>query len=130
MNKSFEDYRIIYFILGFVFIFFVLCMSILFRRNIYLYKSFNGTYSNKYIGVFVSKKELDYFYRNSFIFIDGEKIKYEVYSVDSNVLKRKGVFYSYLLLSSDKKFEEGEIVLFSILERKEVNYKIFRIIWR
>ena len=83
-----------------------------------------------FIGVFVSKAELDYFYRNSFIFIDGEKVKYEIISIDKDVLKRKGVFYSYVLLDVNVSFEESEVILFSILDRKIVNYKIFNSIWR
>ena len=130
MNRSFCNNKVMYiclFIITFIFIF---SLNILFRRNIYLYKSFSGTYNNKYIGVFVSKKELDYFYRNSFIFIDGKKVKYEIISIDKDVLKRKGVFYSYVLLDVSVLFEEGEVVLFSILDRKIVNYKKFNSIWR
>lgn len=130
MNRSFCNNKIIYiclFIITFIFIF---SLNILFRRNIYLYKSFSGTYNNKYIGVFVSKAELDYFYRNSFIFIDGEKVKYEIISIDKDVLKRKGVFYSYVLLDVNVLFEESEVIVFSILDRKIVNYKIFNSIWR
>ena len=130
MNSSFCNNKVIYiclFIITFIFIF---SMNILFRRNIYLYKSFSSTYNNKYIGVFVSKDELDYFYCNSFIFIDGEKVKYEIVSIDKDVLKRKGVFYSYILLDVNVSFEESEVIVFSILDRKIVNYKIFSSIWR
>ena len=129
MNRSFCNNKIIYiclFIITFIFIF---SLNILFRRNIYLYKSFSGTYS-KYIGVFVSSSDLNYFYRNSFIFIDGEKVKYEIISIDKDVLKRKGVFYSYVLLDVNVSFEESEVIVFSILDRKIVNYKIFNSIWR
>ena len=105
---------IIYKILFIVTIFFICNLSILFRRNIYLYKNFSGTYNNKYIGVFVSKKELEFFYRNSFIFIDGEKVKYEIVSIDDKILKRKGIFYSYILLDVNNLFEEGEVIVFSI----------------
>ena len=111
-------------------ILFIVSLNILFRRNIYLYKSFSGTYSNKYIGVFVSSGELNYFYRNSFIFIDGKKVKYEIVSIDKDILKRKGIFYSYILLDVNNLFEEGEVIVFSILDRKIVNYKIFKSIWR
>ena len=130
MNRSFCNNKVIYICLFIITLIFIVSLNILFRRNIYLYKSFSGTYNNKYIGVFVSKSELDYFYRNSFIFIDGEKVKYEIISIDKEVLKRKGVFYSYVLLDVSVLFEEGEVVLFSILDRKIVNYKIFNSIWR
>ena len=80
-------------------------MNILFRRNIYLYKNYSGTYSNKYIGVFVSKSDINYFYRNSFIFIDGEKVKYEIVSIDDNILKRKGK----LELQQQRKDESNNI---------------------
>ena len=130
MNRSFCNNKVIYILLFIVTIFFICNLSILFRRNIYLYKNYSGTYSNKYIGVFVSKKELEFFYHNSFIFIDGEKVKYEIISIDKDVLKRKGVFYSYVLLDVNVSFEESEVILFSILDRKIVNYKIFNSIWR
>ena len=130
MNRSFCNNKVIYILLFIITIFFICNLSILFRRNIYLYKNFSGTYNNKYIGVFVSKKELEFFYHNSFIFIDGEKVKYEIVSIDDNILKRKGVFYSYILLDVNNLFEEGEVIVFSILDRKIVNYKIFKSIWR
>ncbi len=130
MNRSFCNNKVIYILLVIITLFFICSLSILFRRNIYLYKNYSGTYSNKYIGVFVSKKELEFFYRNSFIFIDGEKYKYEIISIDNDVLKRKGVFYSYILIDINVLFEEGEVIVFSILDRKIVNYKMFNIIWR
>ena len=34
------------------------------------------------------------------------------------------------LLSIDGNFPEGEIIVFSILEKKIINYKIFNSIWR
>ena len=130
MNRSFCNNKVIYICLFIITLIFIVSLNILFRRNIYLYKSFSGTYSNKYIGVFVSSSELNYFYRNSFIFIDGKKVKHEIVSIDKDVLKRKGIFYSYILLDVDILFEEGEVVLFSILDKKIINYKIFRSIWR
>ena len=117
MNRSFCNNKVIYILLFIITIFFICNLSILFRRNIYLYKNYSGTYSNKYIGVFVS-------------FIDGEKVKYEIVSIDDNILKRKGIFYSYILLDVNNLFEEGEVIVFSILDRKIVNYKIFKSIWR
>ena len=130
MNRSFCNNKVIYICLFIITLIFIFSLNILFRRNIYLYKSFSGTYNNKYIGVFVSKRDINYFYRNSFIFIDGEKVKYEIVSIDDNILKRKGVFYSYILLDVNNLFEEGEVIVFSILDRKIVNYKIFKSIWR
>ena len=130
MNRSFCNNKVIYIMLFIITIFFVCNLNILFRRNIYLYKNYSGTYSNKYIGVFVSSSDLNYFYRNSFIFIDGKKVKYEIVSIDKDLLKRKGIFYSYILLDVDILFEEGEVVLFSVLDKKIINYKIFRSIWR
>lgn len=130
MNRSFCNNKVIYILLFIVTIFFICNLSILFSRNIYLYKNYSGTYSNKYIGVFVSKRDINYFYRNSFIFIDGEKVKYEIVSIDDNILKRKEEFYSYILLDVNNLFEDGEVIVFSILDRKIVNYKIFKSIWR
>ena len=130
MNRILCNNKVIYILLFIVTIFFICNLSILFRRNIYLYKNYSGTYSNKYIGVFVSNRDINYFYRNSFIFIDGEKVKYEIISIDKDVLKRKGVFYSYVLLDVNVSFEESEVIVFSILDRKIVNYKIFNSIWR
>ena len=90
-----------------------------------MYNMFSGTYSNEYLEVFVSQKEVDYFYRNSFIFIDGKKVKYEIVSIDNDILKD----YSYILLVVNNNFSEGEIIMFSILEKKVINYKIFEVIW-
>lgn len=130
MNRSFCNNKVIYICLFIINLIFIVSLNILFRRNIYLYKSFSGTYSNKYIGVFVSSSDLNYFYRNSFIFIDGKKVKYEIVSIDKDLLKRKGIFYSYILLDVDILFEEGEVILFSVLDKKIINYKIFKSIWR
>lgn len=130
MNRSFCNNKVIYICLFIITLIFIFSLNILFRRNIYLYKSFSGTYSNKYIGVFVSSSDLNYFYRNSFIFIDGKKVKYEIVSIDKDLLKRKGIFYSYILLDVDILFEEGEVILFSVLDKKIINYKIFKSIWR
>ena len=121
--------KVIYIFLFFTILSFIFFMSILFKKNIYLYKSFSGNFSNNYLGVFVSEKEIDYFYRNRFIFIDGDKYKYKVISIDKDVLFRDEA-YSYILLSIDGNFSEGEIVVFSILEKKIINYKIFNSIWR
>ena len=130
MNRSFCNNKGIYICLFIITLIFIFSLNILFRRNIYLYKSFSGTYSNKYIGVFVSSSDLNYFYRNSFIFIDGKQVKYEIVSIDKDVLKRKEIFYSYILLDVDILFEEGEVILFSVLDKKIINYKIFKSIWR
>ena len=121
--------KVIYIFLFFIILSFIFFMSILFKKNIYLYKSFSGNFSNNYLCLFVSEKEIDYFYRNRFIFIDGDKYKYKVISIDKDVLFRDEA-YSYILLSIDGNFSEGEIIVFSILEKKIINYKIFNSIWR
>ena len=63
------------------------------------------------------------FYNNKVIYIDDEKYSFEIESINE--------VNNYYDISFYIDYEfDSEILMFSILERKEFSFKIFEVIWK
>lgn len=123
MKSNYEKFSILYFVILCSFILFAICICIFLNKKIYQYKVFNGIYKDNFVYIRVDNYDKKLFYNNKVIYIDDEKYSFEIESIN------KVDNYYDISFSIDYEFD-SEILMFSILERKEFCFKIFEVIWK
>lgn len=123
MKSNYEKFNILYFVILCSFILFAICICIFLNKKIYQYKVFNGIYKDNFVYIRVDNYDKKLFYNNKVIYIDDEKYSFEIESIN------KVDNYYDISFSIDYEFD-SEILMFSILERKEFSFKIFEVIWK
>lgn len=123
MKSNYEKFSILYFVILCSFILFAICICIFLNKKIYQYKVFNGIYKDNFVYIRVDNYDKKLFYNNKVIYIDDEKYSFEIESIN------KVDNYYDISFSIDYEFD-SEILMFSILERKEFSFKIFEVIWK
>ena len=116
----------------FVFIIFTWCIVFVFNNKISNYQVFDGVvFSDNLVVVMVEKKYLDLFYDNSSVFIDNKKIRFSLYKINRDILKRDDIVYSEIYLKIKLTgYKENDVVRFSVFKNKVYSYKLFEVIWR
>ena len=123
MKSNYENFRFLYFVILCSFILFCICICIFFNKKIYQYKVFNGIYKDNFVYIRVDSSDKKLFYNNKVIYIDDEKYSFEIESINQ--------VNNYYDISFYIDYEfDSEILMFSILERKEFSFKIFEVIWK
>lgn len=132
MNDSYKKVKLLYLIGSFILIILFSCIVILFNKKIIKYRVFDGiVFSDSLVVLMVDSNDLDLFYTNSYVFINNKKIKFELYKVDKDILKRDNKYYSEIYLKMDfNKYKENDVLKISILDEKIYSYKLFDVIWR
>lgn len=132
MNDSYKKVKLLYLIGSFILIILFSCIVILFNKKIIKYRVFDGiVFSDSLVVLMVDGNDLDLFYTNSYVFINNKKIKFELYKVDKDILKRDNKYYSEIYLKMDfNKYKENDVLKISILDEKIYSYKLFDVIWR
>ena len=123
MKSNYEKFSILYFVILCSFIFFAIFTCIFLNKKIYQYKVFNGIYKDNFVYIRVDNYDKKLFYNNKVIYIDDEKYSFEIESIN------KVDNYYDISFSIDYEFD-SEILMFSILEKKEFSFKIFEVIWK
>ena len=132
MNDSYKKVKLLYLIGSFILIILFSCIVILFNKKIIKYRVFDGIiFSDSLVVLMVDSNDLDLFYTNSYVFINNKKIKFELYKVDKDILKRDNKYYSEIYLKMDfNKYKENDVLKISILDEKIYSYRLFDVIWR
>ena len=132
MNDSYKKVKLLYLIGSFILIILFSCIVILFNKKIIKYRVFDGiVFSDSLVVLMVDSNDLDLFYTNSYVFINNKKIKFELYKVDKDILKRDNKYYSEIYLKMDfNKYKENDVLKISILDEKIYSYRLFDVIWR
>ena len=124
MKSKYEEFKVLY-IFIFIIVSFVFIISyFLFNFKISKYKVFNGVTLDDNIIVYVSKNDKDLFFSNKKLYISGDDKTFEIEKINK-------VNNNYeIILDVSCRYDDNEIINFSILSNKIYFYKIFNVIWR
>lgn len=131
--RSYERYTLFYFMviifLLFLFTFAIYTLSF----KIYEYVSIDGVINGVgLVEAVVSKEELNCLYKNKYIYFEGKKVKFKLEEVVLDFLSNKNKVYSKVLIHFNygNKINGGEIIEFSVKNKKVPFIKIYEVIWK
>lgn len=128
MNKDFEKKRVIYLVIILVLVLFFIMVFYISKMKISKYKVFSSVVvHDDLLMVVVDKKDKKLFFKNSHVFLDGEKKSFVISKIDGESFKDKYILYLEMSLAN---YEDNDVVMISILEKKIYSFKIFDVIWR
>lgn len=132
MKKRYENFEniVLFSILTLLLIF----ISIFFinQKRLITYKVFSAVYYDKnIICLVVSNDDVNLFFKNKKLFIDSNKISFEIERVDKDILKREGDIYSsvYIKTNISNMYKINDGIEVSIMNKKINIFNIFKIIW-
>ena len=132
MKKRYENFEniVLFSILTLLLIF----ISIFFinQKRLITYKVFSAVYYDKnIICLVVSNDDVNLFFKNKKLFIDSNKISFEIERVDKDILKREGDIYSsvYIKANISNMYKINDGIEVSIMNKKINIFNIFKIIW-
>lgn len=132
MKKRYENFEniVLFSILTLLSIF----ISIFFinQKRLITYKVFSAVYYDKnIICLVVSNDDVNLFFKNKKLFIDSNKISFEIERVDKDILKRKGDIYSsvYIKANISNMYKINDGIEVSIMNKKINIFNMFKIIW-
>lgn len=132
MKKRYENFEniVLFSILTLLLIF----ISIFFinQKRLITYKVFSAVYYDKnIICLVVSNDDVNLFFKNKKLFIDSNKISFEIERIDKDILKRKGSIYSsiYIKTNISNMYKINDVIEVSIMDKKINTFNMFRIIW-
>ena len=132
MKKRYESFESI--VLFSTLILFLIFISIFFinQKRLITYKIFSAVYYDKNIIVLVvSNDDVNLFFKNKKLFIDSNKISFEVERIDKDILKREGDIYSsvYIKVNISNMYKINDGIEVSIMNKKINIFNMFKIIW-
>lgn len=132
MKKRYENFEniVLFSILTLLLIF----ISIFFisKKRLITYKVFSAVYYDKnIICLVVSNDDVNLFFKNKKLFIDSNKISFEIERVDKDILKREGDIYSsvYIKANISNMYKINDGIEVSIMNKKINIFNMFKIIW-
>ena len=132
MKKRYEIFEniVLFSILTLLLIF----ISIFFinQKRLITYKVFSAVYYDKnIICLVVSNDDVNLFFKNKKLFIDSNKISFEIERVDKDILKREGDIYSsvYIKANISNMYKINDGIEVSIMNKKINIFNMFKIIW-
>lgn len=131
MKKKYEKNESII-IISWLFIFIVLVVGwIILNREFYIYKKFSGIlYTDTVIEVVLNKEDTKLLQRNKKVFINDSQLKVQIIRIEKNVIKKNNQSYNQVFLEIGKgKGKTGDVVEFTVIEKRIKIRNIFRIIW-
>lgn len=131
MKKKYENCEWIIISSWLFFIMVLVVGWIVLNKDIYSYKKFSGVlYTDTVLEVILDKEETKLLQRNSRVFIDDKNKKVEVIRVERDILKRKKKNYNQVFLEIGENVgKTGDIVEFTVIEKRMKVKNIFKIIW-
>lgn len=131
MKKHYENYRMINFVFCILLVMIFIFIVIVYNSKISIYKIFSGVVLNDNIILLVLRDdEVKLFQKNKVVFIDNEKIKFNVEKIDEEVDKGKKYYQIYIETSISNLYKIGDILNISIKEKRIRSYEIFKIVWK
>ena len=102
------------------------------QKRLITYKVFSAVYYDKnIICLVVSNDDVNLFFKNKKLFIDSNKISFEIERVDKDILKREGDIYSsvYIKANISNMYKINDGIEVSIMNKKINIFNMFKIIW-
>ena len=88
--------------------------------------------SSRQVMIIVNSKEASWFYRNTYVMIDGEKKKFSIDRVNQNILNSNKKNYHQMFLNIDisKRYRVNDTVMISFYPKSVSLWSVFLKIWK
>lgn len=129
--RCYERHILIYSLIFVYFIFLIIFMIGTFSFRIYEYIIINGiVLKDGLVEIVVDKEQKKNLYKNKFIFYEGEKVEFKIEEVVLDFFKSDDKYYDKIFISVkyNKEFGVGEVIKFSIKNKKIWFIKIYEVI--
>mgnify|MGYP004690268269 CR=1 FL=1 len=132
MKKSYEKFRLIFFIVAIFILFEIVTVGTFYSKKYRDYKILNtivitGNYTKSYL----DSKEYNLVKSNNYLYIDDKKTKYEIVDVKKNVLRQDNRWYHEILfkIKFSSRYKDNDTVSISAYNHKEFLFNIFKKCW-
>ena len=132
MKKSYEKFRLIFFIVVIFILFEIVTVGTFYSKKYRDYKILNtivvtGNYTKSYL----DSKEYNLVKSNNYLYIDDKKTKYEIIDVKKNVLRQDNRWYHEILfkIKFSSRYKDNDTVSISVYNHKEFLFNIFKKCW-
>lgn len=130
--RNYEKYLTIYFLLIILFLLEILLLIYLYNKKIYTYESLNSVVvKDNLVLLIISDKQYKTLNKNSFLYLDGKKIKYKVFEDRGYVIENKKEKYKEVVLEFkfNKEYKVNDSLRLVLKDKKIRLIEIFKIIW-
>ena len=130
--RNYEKYLTINFLLIILFLLEILLLIYLYNKKIYTYESLNSVVvKDNLVLLIISDKQYKTLNKNSFLYLDGKKIKYKVFEDRGYVIENKKEKYKDVVLEFkfNKEYKVNDSLRLVLKDKKIRLIEIFKIIW-
>ena len=130
--RNYEKKTLIYILLIFLILLEIIIVILFYKNKINIYENIQGVVvKDKIVVLIVNDKTKKIIYKNTLLYLNNKKIKYEIIEDRGYVLKRNKEKYSEILISFkfDKNYKVNDSLQLMFKKKKIRIIEIFKIIW-
>ena len=130
--RNYEKKTLIYILLIFLILLEIIIVILLYKNKINIYENIPGVVvKDNLVVLIVNDKTKKIIYKNTLLYLNNKKIKYEIIEDRGYVLKRNKEKYSEILISFkfDKNYKVNDSLQLMFKKKKIRIIEIFKIIW-
>lgn len=130
--RNYEKKTLIYILLIFLILLEIIIVILFYKNKINIYENIQGVVvKDNLVVLIVNDKTKKIIYKNTLLYLNNKKIKYEIIEDRGYVLKRNKEKYSEILISFkfDKNYKVNDSLQLMFKKKKIRIIEIFKIIW-
>lgn len=130
--RNYEKKTLIYILLIFLILLEIIIVILFYKNKINIYENIQGVVvKDNLVVLIVNNKTKKIIYKNTLLYLNNKKIKYEIIEDRGYVLKRNKEKYSEILISFkfDKNYKVNDSLQLMFKKKKIRIIEIFKIIW-
>ena len=130
--RNYEKKTLIYILLIFLILLEIIIVILFYKNKINIYENIPGVVvKDNLVVLIVNDKTKKIIYKNTLLYLNNKKIKYEIIEDRGYVLKRNKEKYSEILISFkfDKNYKVNDSLQLMFKKKKIRIIEIFKIIW-
>lgn len=130
--RNYEKKTLIYILLIFLILLEIIILILFYKNKINIYENIPGVVvKDNLVVLIVNDKTKKIIYKNTLLYLNNKKIKYEIIEDRGYVLKRNKEKYSEILISFkfDKNYKVNDSLQLMFKKKKIRIIEIFKIIW-
>lgn len=130
--RNYEKKTLIYILLIFLILLEIIIVILCYKNKINIYENIQGVVvKDNLVVLIVNDKTKKIIYKNTLLYLNNKKIKYEIIEDRGYVLKRNKEKYSEILISFkfDKNYKVNDSLQLMFKKKKIRIIEIFKIIW-
>ena len=132
MKKSYEKFRLIFFIVAIFILFEIVTVGTFYSKKYRNYKVLSTiVVTSNYTKSYLDSNDYKMIRSGNYLYLDNKKMKYEIIDVKKNVLKQHDKWYHEVLLKIKypNNYKDNDTITISVYNRKEFLFNIFRKCW-